>query len=145
MNKKPIVKHSKKLYILLVCLGLALMAAGAIAEQSSFASGLPGRFLGFGAGLGSAAAALGSVGLILLRRKPEDARQQEINENDERFIKIREKSAQSTWYVTLTSLLALEFVFLFLDYMIPCFIVIGVMAVHVISYFAFLYRNSKKL
>lgn len=145
MIKKPLFKHSKKLFMLLVCLGFVLMAAGAMLEQMEFASGLPGRMLGMGAGLGCAAIAVGAIGLIRLRRNPETVRQQEIDEQDERFIKIREKSAQSTWYVTLVGFLVVEFLFVFLNYVIPSFIVMGLMAVHVISYFVFLHRNNKRL
>lgn len=40
---------------------------------------------------------------------------QEINENDERNIKIREKSAYGTFFVTLFCLAAANVVFLFLN------------------------------
>jgi len=83
--------------------------------------------------------------LILLKKRPEIAHRQEINENDERFIKIKEKSAQDTWYVTLIGLLVAEFVFVFQGAMVPMIITIALMAVHVISYLIFLYINDKKL
>lgn len=87
---------------------------------------------------------MGCVGMVSLKRKPEDIRQQEINEKDERFIKIREKSAYATFYVTMIGLSVVELVFAWLEYLIPCFIIIGLMAVHIISYFVFLYRYNRK-
>jgi uncharacterized membrane protein len=68
--------------------------------------------------------------MIMLRRKPEDVRQQKINENDERNRKAREKSAYGTFFVTMFGLSAAEIVFLYLDYMIPCFTVLGLMTIH---------------
>ena len=145
MIKKPLFNKSKVAFISLVCLGIVLMIAGAIANYYLEDDSLGGRMLGAGAGFGSAIVAVAAVNLILIKRNPDKQRQQEINEKDERSIRIREKSAQSTWYVTLFSLLALEFAFLFLDYLIPCYVVIGVMVIHVVSYFIFIYRNNKKL
>ena len=144
MSKKPLIKKSKLAFISLVCLGAALMIAGAVANYFLEDDTLGGRMLGAGAGFGSAIIAVAAVNLLLIKRNPDKKKQQEINEKDERFIKIREKSAQSTWYVTLFSLLALEFAFLFFDYLIPCYVVIGAMAIHVGSYFIFIYRNSKR-
>lgn len=141
MIKKPVVKQTKKFYIFLVCFGLLLLAGGIIAEALDFDN----RLLGFGSGLGCAAIALGVVGMVSLKRKPADARQHAINENDERFIKIREKSAYGTFFVTMISLSVVELVFVWLDYLIPCYIIIGLMAIHVFSYFIFLYLNNKKL
>ena len=145
MSKKPLFNKSKLAFISLVCLGALLMAAGAIANHYLEDDTLGGRMFGAGAGFGSAIVGVAAVNLMLEKRNPDRQKQQEIYEKDERFVKIREKSAQSTWYVTLFSLLALEFAFLFLDYMIPCYIVIGVMAIHVFSYFVFIHRNSKRL
>lgn len=141
MVKKPLFKKRKGLFILLVCCGLALLLAGFIANYFE----LDNRFFGFASGIGCAAIALGFVGMVSLKRKPEDVKQQEINENDERSIKIREKSAYSTFFVTMIGLSAVELTFVWLDYIVPCFIIIGLMSVHVISYFIFLYRNNNKL
>lgn len=145
MNNKPIMKNSKKFFIFLVCLGLAMIAAGIIAGIFTDNDALSGRLIGCGAGFGSGIVGVAAASLIRLRRKPEIARQQEINENDERLIKIREKSAMDTWYLTLISLVFGEFICLWLDYMIPMGIIIGLMAIHVFGYFILLYNNSKKL
>lgn len=141
MIKKPFFRQSKKTYLIFTVIGFVLMATGFIAEWY-FKS--DSHILGFCAGAGSALTALGAVGFILIKRKPVDPRQQSINENDERNIKIREVSAYGTYFVTLFALVAAIVVFLVLDYNVPCYITIGVMYIHVISYFFFLHRNSKK-
>lgn len=141
MIKKPLFKRSMKLYLILIITGTVLSAAGAI----TYATGHFSRVAEFGAGLGSAAIFLGSIGMIALRKKPCDARQAKIDIYDERNIKIREKSAHDTFYITLIALAASQLAFVFLDQIVPCFIVLGVMAVHVISYFIMLSYNNKKL
>ncbi len=145
MNAKAGMRKSKRNFILLICLGIMLMIAGAVAEHLVDDSSIAGRLAGAGAGFGSGIAALGAVLLILINRNPEQVREQEINEKDERFIRIRERSAQGTWYITLFSLVALEITFLCLDYKAPLFAVLVVMAVHVFGYLALLYRNSKTM
>lgn len=149
MIKKPIVKKSKKLYMFLVCFGMLLIAAvtliGFVTEYNAEQNTLSSRLIGFGSGFGSAFVAAGSIGLILMRKKPEDVRQQKIDENDERNIRIREKSAYGTYFITIFSLMAVGMVFVLLDYIIPAYIIIGVMAINVFSYFVFIYHNNKKL
>ena len=139
--KKPLIKKSKGLYILVICAGFVLAALGILAGVF----GMDGRFLGFGVGLGSGIAACGFVGLMLLRQKPGDKRQREIGENEERNIKIREKAAMDAYYITLIAIFVVNFVFMFLNYTIPCFITSGLLGLHVIGYFVCLYRNAKVL
>jgi uncharacterized membrane protein len=141
MTKKSLVKKTGRTYTIFACLGVLLMIAGGYAKKHGFDN----RFLDFGAGLGVVAAILGSVGMILFRKNPHGEFQQKIEENDERNIKIREKAAYSTFFVTLSGLSVVEIVFLYLDYMIPCFIVLGLMSIHVASYFLFMYQNDKSL
>lgn len=140
MLVKSSAKRGKKFYFVIITIGLVLMAAGALAGYEGF----DGRLIGFGSGLGSAAAALGAVGLITLRRSPEDQRRQEINARDERFVRIREKAAYSTFYVTLIGLAVVELILVALNLLTACFILIGLMAVHVVSYFVFLYRYNER-
>ncbi len=132
---------TKKGYVILTIIGLVVMGSGVVAEVFLGDS----RYLGFASGLGSAGAALGAMNLILLNRKPETIRQQEINDKDERLIQIREKSAYSTFFITLFGMAALEVVFLFTDSLTSCILVIGLMAVHVVSFFGFLNYYSQRL
>jgi uncharacterized membrane protein len=145
MNREPIISKSIRPYITLICLGAALVLTGVIAKILVEDNDINGRLIGLGAGLGGATIALGFVGLILQRRKPEVKRQQEIDEKDERNIRIREKSAYDTFLMTLLCLIAAEIVFIFLDEMILCLIIIGVMTIQLFSYLVFLYRNSERL
>ena len=135
------IKKKKGYYILIVALGMVLMLSGILVEYLVGES----RYLGFASGFGAAMIGVGVMNLFLITRKPEVIKQQEINQKDERFVKIREKSAYTTFFVTLFGMVAVEMIFLFMDYMIPCFIVIGLMAVHVISLFVSIYHYNKKL
>jgi uncharacterized membrane protein len=141
MKKNPFFKRNEKLYMFLVCFGIVLIGAGSVVKGS----GIEPRFFEFAAGIGSAAVGLGAVGLILIRKKPETVQQQEIEQNDERNIKIREKSAYGTFFVMMLALLAAEIAFLVLDMWLACLVVIGVMAVHVGSFLILLYINNKRL
>ncbi|MDD3315346.1 MAG: DUF2178 domain-containing protein [Syntrophaceticus sp.] len=135
------IKKKKGYYILIVALGMVLMLSGILVEYLVGES----RYLGFASGFGAAMIGVGVMNLFLITRKPEVIKQQEINQKDERFVKIREKSAYTTFFITLFGMAAVEMIFLFMDYMIPCFIIIGLMAVHVISLFVFIYHYNKKL
>lgn len=135
------IKKKKGNYILIVALGMVLMLSGILVEYLVGES----RYLGFASGFGAAIIGVGVMNLFLITRKPEVIKQQEINEKDERLVKIREKSAYTTFFITLFGMAAVEMIFLFMDYMIPCFIIIGLMAVHVISLFVFIYHYNKKL
>jgi len=136
-----VIKKKKGYYILIVALGMVLMLSGILVEYLVGES----RYLGFASGFGAAMIGVGVMNLFLIIRKPEVIKQQEINQKDERFVKIREKSAYTTFFITLFGMAAVEMIFLFMDYMIPCFIIIGLMAVHVISLFVFIYHYNKKL
>jgi uncharacterized membrane protein len=72
-------------------------------------------------------------------------KQQELELNDERNIKVREKSAYNTFYTTLLCLIVAIGTFIVLEIWLATFIISGALAVHVVSYFAFRYINNKKL
>ena len=99
----------------------------------------------FVAGIGCAWVGLGVIGIFVKRLKPESVKKMEIDQKDERNIQIREKSGYVTFLITLFTLMLLEFVFLVLDNDIACILTIGVMAVHVVSYFIGLLYYDKKL
>jgi len=69
----------------------------------------------------------------------------EIELNDERNIKIREKSAHTTFFVTLLCLVVAVITFIVLGMWLATIIIIGVQIVHVVSFLAFRYINNKKL
>ncbi len=135
------MKHQKKFFIAVVVLGVALLVSGFIVEALLGES----RFLGFATGFGSAIIAVAVVNLARNKRDPQLVKEQEINEKDERHIQIRGRAAQNTFYVSLFGMVAVVIAFVFLDYMVPCFIMIGLMFLHAISYFAFLGHYDKKM
>lgn len=145
MNNKTCAKKTSKCFIVLICIGIVLMVVGGIAAYYIKESALGSRILGFGAGFGSAIFAVGVVSHVVARLKPDAARQQHISEKDERLIRIREKSAYGTYFVTLFALAIATFVFMCFDMWMACAMAIVVMFVHCISYFVFLYRNNKVL
>lgn len=136
------MKKSKALYIILLIIGVALIVSGILVNYFLDSS----KYLGFGSGLGSAFIAIGIMNLILLKvQKPEVLKQQQINEKDERNIKIREKSAYATFYITMFGLTVVELIFVLLDYVIPGFIVMGLLFIHIISLLLYTAHYSKKI
>ena len=142
MYKKPIIKKNKGLFLSLISFGLVVILGGYLSERYLLSNE---RLLEFASGIGCAIIALSFVGLVSLERSPEQVKLQKINENDERHIKIREKSAYSMFYVTMIGLSISELTFVWMDYIIPCVIIIALMAVHVFGYFVSLHLNSKRL
>lgn len=135
------LKKKKHIYVGITLLGLLLVLSGIFAE------GLWGesRYLGFASGLGCSMIAIGVLNVYVIEKKPEAVKSQEINEKDERFVKLREKSAYATYYVTLFSMAAVEVSFLFMDYLIPCFVVIGLMVLQTASFLFFMRRYGKQM
>ena len=78
--------------------GLALMAAAALLDLPG---GIPGRMGGMGGallGLGGSSVIMGAVERHM---SPQERKELQRSETDERNIAIREKAAQSSWYWTL--------------------------------------------
>jgi len=138
-------KSNNKLFVFLVALGIALAAAGFIVGSLTEDEELSGRLAGFGSGFGISILAAAIVNFVKLKRNPNIAKEQEINAKDERQIKISEKSALSAFFITMFSLLAAIFVYIFLGFYIPLWITIGLLLIHVISFKIFLHHNRKTL
>ena len=93
------------LYFVLLVLSVCLMiAAAALGERA------PGPLVAGIFAVGGMLLGAGAVGLILTlaqrRMTPEERRQAELGETDERNVAIREKAAYSSWYWTLYMLWA---------------------------------------
>jgi len=99
----------------------------------------------FVSGIGCAWVGLGVIGVFVNRLKPESVKKMEIDQKDERNIQIREKSGYVTFLITLFALMLLEFTFLILDNDLACMLTIGVMAIHLLSFFIALFYYDKKL
>ena len=140
MPKKALFKKTERAYMIIVCIGLLLIGAGCLMRSLDIYHNL----FEFSGGFGAALIGIGSVGIICLRKKPKSLKQQEVEETDERNVKIREKSAYSTFFVTLLTLVAAVIVFVALGSVVACIIVNIFMAVHVLSYLLLLHINNKK-
>ena len=141
MPKKSIFKKSERVCMLMVCTGLLMLTAGSLLRGNE----VNNRLFEFLGGVGGAIVAVGSVSLIRLRVNPKSVKEQEISDKDERNIKIREKSAYSTFFITLIALSITELVFVVLDNVTACFVVTIVMGIHVLSYLLLLHFNNNKL
>jgi len=138
-------KSNNKLFIFLIALGIALVAAGFIAGSLTEDDELSSRLIGFGSGFSISIFAVAIVNLVKLKRNPNIVKEQEINAKDERQIKISEKSALSTFFITIFSLLAAIIVYLFLGFYVPLWITIGLLLIHTTSFLIFLHHNRKTL
>ena len=138
-------KLNNKLFIFLAALGIALAAAGFIVGSLTENDELSGRLIGFGSGFGISIFVVAIVNLVKLKRNPNIAKEQEINAKDERQIKISEKSALGSFFITIFSLLSAIIVYVFLGFYVPLWITIGLLLIHVISYLIFLRHNRKTL
>lgn len=101
-------KWKNILYFVLLALSICLMIAAAVLGERVPAPLGAGIFAAAGVLLG-----IGAVALVLTlaqrRMTPEERRQAELGENDERNVAIREKAAYSSWYWTLYMLWAVFF------------------------------------
>ena len=122
--------------------GLALMAAAALLD-------LPGGITGLMCGMGGALLGLGGssviMGAVERHMSPQERKELQRSETDERNIAIREKAAQDSWYWTL-ALLWVPFVAALVQgeilWMVLC---PAVLVLHCTFYLFHMYRWSKKL
>jgi cadmium resistance protein CadD (predicted permease) len=69
----------------------------------------------FISGIGCAWVGIGIIGIIIKRLKPEITKKIEIDQKDERNMRIRDKSGYISFIITLFSFIVLEFIFLTLE------------------------------
>jgi hypothetical protein len=141
MKKQP---KSYVLYMGIIIFVVGLLLKFLIPASDGALQALPFVLTGFGAGI------IG-VGVVNIFRKrmidnnPQKAKQYDINEKDERNIRIREKAGYATWYTTLFVLSAISLTFAVLDYKVASFISIGALFIHIISLFLYIYIYNKKI
>ena len=122
--------------------GLALMAAAALLD-------LPGGITGLMCGMGGALLGLGGssviMGAVERHMSPQERKELQRSETDERNIAIREKAAQDSWYWTL-ALLWVPFVAAMTQGELLWMILApAVIVLHCAFYMFHMYRWSKKL
>jgi hypothetical protein len=132
MNQK-LVPRMPAIGCLLVGISFAMSQLNANPEACAFL-----------AGLGSAWAGMGVIGILIKRMRPAYAKTYEINQKDERNTQIRKKSGYLSFLLTLFVFTVLELVFLILDNEPACILTICAMAIHIASFFiARLYYGRK--
>ena len=132
-------KSKLALYVCTLLLGLGCFLAAALLRETADAA-LFGALVGVGAGL------LGPGGASLLQARfaPEEVRRrQERVERDERNVMLREKAGYVTWYATLLTLAAGALALVVLDNR-AAWLLIGVMAVHILFYFGSLIYYARQ-
>ncbi|MDR0293155.1 MAG: hypothetical protein LBH95_03270 [Oscillospiraceae bacterium] len=134
-----------KVKALVFYVGIAALTAGLLLvflfrSSEGIMVKVPYVMVGCGSGIAS-------VGLVYMSRykNPQKAKEYEINEKDERNVRLREKAGYATWYVTQIVLMATVFTFLILDYVVPCWIAIGGLFIHNVSFFAAIAAYDKKM
>jgi uncharacterized membrane protein len=141
MKKQP---KSYIFYLGIALFALGLLLTALLAEREGALAVLPHVLVGFGAGI----TGVGVVNLFrlkLIMKDPEKARQLEIEEKDERNIRLREKAGYATWYLTLFTLAALSLTLLILDYKTACLLAFGVLLTHAAALFIWIYVYNERL
>ena len=137
-------KMKLALFALAICAGLALFVFVFLSGED-----IPRSVNGLCSGLGGALIGLGGAGVIipLLMRSmtPEERKEVERAERDERSVYIRSMAAQDSWYWTL-ALLWVPFIISMVQgellWMVVC---PAVIVLHCAFYMFHIYRWSKKL
>lgn len=141
MNKQP---KSYVLYMGIIIFVVGLLLKFLIPASDTALQALPFVLTGFGAGI----IGVGVVNIFRIRMidsNPKKAKQYEINEKDERNIRIREKAGYVTWYTSLFVLSTISLTFVVLNYIVASFISLGALFIHIISLFVYIYIYNKKI
>ncbi|MCL2834421.1 MAG: hypothetical protein FWD78_14715 [Treponema sp.] len=133
---------------LLLFIGIAVLAAGLLTaaffpDANGVMRHLPAVLIGFGVGL----IVPGAIFMVMLKgtkKNPEKARQLEIDEKDERNIRLREKAGFTAWFITLFVIVVLLLTFLLIDNETGKWLALAALFIHVASYriFYVIYKNK---
>ena len=135
---KPSFKDSDKY---LFGAGWALLAIGTVTKALDFRQDVLGLVLGIGCGF----ILVGTVSMFIKTRNPRYAKQQAIEQSDERNVQIRGRAGYSTFFLTTFLLAALEIALLILEYYTASLLAAFVLLAHAAGYFIAAYYHSKKL
>jgi len=91
----------------------------------------------------------GAIYKILFRKNknssPEAARQLEIDEKDERNIRIKEKAGYASWHTTLIILVVMALIFVFINNPTGYWLAAGALVLHKIMLMIFTSIYNKKM
>ena len=119
----------RKVWSVLFYVGFGLLAVNFLLAQF-FPEAVDTRILDFIAGFGIAIMLVGLFFIFNHRYSPEGAKQREVDENDERNIRIKEKAAYSSWYASLAIFGIIAILFVFLGYHIAAWITVAGAVLH---------------
>ena len=111
----------RKIWSVLFYAGFGLLVLNFVLVQF-FPDSVDIRILDFIAGFGIAIMLVGLIFILIHRFSPEGAKQYEIEEKDERNIRIKEKAAYSSWYASLAIFGIIAIIFIFIDFRIGAWI-----------------------
>jgi len=103
------------------------------------------RAIDFISGFGIAIMLVGLIFILINRYSPEGVKQHEIEEKDERNIRIKEKAAYSSWYASLAIFGIIALTFIFLDFHIGAWITVGGAGLHRVCLEVFKLIYKKKM
>ena len=101
----------------------------------------------FAAGIGFGLMVLGAIFAIIFRGggNPEAAKRKAIEENDERNIRIKEKSGYASWHITAVLLVVMALVFVFTNNPLGYWLSAGAIVLHKLFLLGFTAVYSKKM
>ena len=147
--RRNLIKNNKYTYIIALCIGVATVIIS-IATDILFPQLVENLgafrwiFTGVGAGLIGAATSK-IINTQLYKTNPELAKQARINETDERYIQVRKTAAYYMWHITMLLLCISSLIFVILNLTMAIWISLGVLAIHILLYFALLVKINKKI
>ena len=135
---------------LLLCAGIFLLLIGitsAILLESTNEILNPLSFVMISMGTGCIGAGLSFMGFskYLYPKDPQLIKEIEIEEKDERNIRLREKAGYSSWIITQFVLTTVMLTFVILGYTVPSWFVVAALFIHNFSFVISLGVQSKKM
>jgi anaerobic C4-dicarboxylate transporter len=130
-------------------IGIGAFAAGLVlnalfGEMEGAIRTLSFVLTGFGTGI-IIVGVINNFRIRRLKNDPEKAKQLEIDETDERNIRLREKAGYATWHSTMFIFAALTIAFSVLDNKIAFWVTLGALFVHIFSFNIFISVYNKKI
>jgi len=116
----------KKIKTVTFCIGILMLLSGVLL---SISAGGVSKFPFCMMGMGSGIVGVG-VFYMLYYKNAERVKEYEVNEKDERNIRLREKAGYTTWFITQFVLCVMVLTFLILDYGTPLWIALGALFIH---------------
>ena len=131
-------------YMGLVTVVIGIVLAIFFTEVDGAMKSLPFVLIGVGSGI-TGVGMLSFFRARLEKKNPDILKQLDIEEKDERNIRLREKAGYATWFVTQFVLVALLLTLVILDYGVARWLTLSALFIHNISLFIFMGINNNKI